>query len=303
MTEMNRITPKRLRPGSRIGIVAPAGPFNPEKFQEGIKSLENLGFVPVVPSRLSMVKGYLAGDDIHRASMIHRFFSDPSVDAVLCARGGYGSMRILPLIDYSVIRSHPKIFIGFSDITVLLTALYTRCAMVTYHGPVVTSLGVGSAQTGNALVSAISSRQPIVIKSKNGTVLNPGVAEGPVIGGNLTLLSHLVGTPYASQYDDHILFLEDCNESPYRIDRMLTQMRLSGCLDGIAGLFLGQFKNCGSPDTIREIIVDIFRDRDIPVLDGFDIGHERTNLTLPIGISARLETGPSRLSYLEPAVS
>ncbi|RTZ95109.1 MAG: LD-carboxypeptidase [Deltaproteobacteria bacterium] len=303
MTDLNRITPKRLRPGSRIGIVAPAGPFDENKFEEGIQALEKIGFVPVIPSRLSRKKGYLAGDDTHRVSMIHRFFSDPSVDAILCARGGYGSMRILPLLDFSVIRSHPKIFIGFSDITVLLTALYSRCAMVTYHGPVVTSLGAGSAQTGDALVSAISFRQRIVIKAENGFILNPGMAEGPVIGGNLTLLSHLVGTPYAPTYDGHILFFEDCNEPPYRIDRMLTQMRLSGCLDGIAGLFLGQFKDCGAMTTIREIIAEIFQDRNIPIMGGFDIGHGRTNLTLPIGISARLETGSRRLSYLEPAVS
>lgn len=303
MTDFNRIIPKGLQPGSRIGIAAPAGPFNTEKFAAGIKVLENLGFEPVVPSRLSTRKGYLAGDDTHRVSVIHRLFTDPSVDAILCARGGYGCMRILPLIDFSAIRRHPKIFIGFSDITTLLTVLYTRCAMVTYHGPVVTSLAMGSKQTGEALVAATSSRCRIVIEPENGFVLNPGVAVGPVIGGNLTILSHLVGTPYMPRYDGHLLFLEDCNEKPYRIDRMLTQMRLSGCLDEIAGLFLGQFKDCDSLDMIKEIVVDIFQDRDIPIMGGFEIGHERTNLTLPIGLSARLDTGSRQLSYQEPAIS
>jgi muramoyltetrapeptide carboxypeptidase len=195
------------------------------------------------------------------------------------------------------------LFIGFSDITVLLAVFYARCAMVTYHGPVVTSLGMGAIQTRKALASAVSSRRRMVIKPEDGFVLNPGKAVGPVIGGNLTILSHLVGTPYAPRYDGHILFLEDCNEKPYRIDRMLTHLRLSGCLDNIAGLFLGQFTDCGSLDTIKAIVTDIFHDKDIPIMGGFEIGHERTNLTLPIGLSARLNTRSRQLTYLEPSVS
>jgi muramoyltetrapeptide carboxypeptidase len=303
MANSNRIIPKGLRPGSRIGIAAPAGYYNVEKFEAGIKVLENLGFKPIVPSRLSTRKGYLAGDDAHRISVIHRLFADPSVDAILCARGGYGSMRILPLIDFSIIRHHPKIFIGFSDITALLTVFYTHCALVTYHGPVVTSLGRSAIETGETLVSAVSCRRRIVIKPENGFVLNPGKAVGPVIGGNLTILSHLIGTPYAPRYDGHILFLEDCNEKPYRIDRMLTQMRLSGCLNDIAGLFLGQFTDCDSLDTIKAIVTDIFHDKDIPMMGGFEIGHERTNLTLPIGLFARLNTRSGQLTYLEPPIS
>ncbi len=303
MANSNRVLPKRLRPGSRIGIAAPAGHYNIEKFEAGIKVLENLGFKTVVPSRLTARKGYFAGDDAHRISVIHRLFADPSVDAILCARGGYGCMRILPLIDFSIVRQHPKIFIGFSDITALLAVFYTRCAMVTYHGPVVTSLGMGTIQTGEALVSAVSSRRRMVIKPENGFVLNPGEAVGPVIGGNLTILSHLVGTPYSPRYDGHILFLEDCNEKPYRIDRMLTQMRLSGCLDNIAGLFLGQFTDCESLDIIKETVIDIFHGKDIPIMGGFEIGHEQTNLTLPIGLHARLNTHSRQLTYLEPSVS
>jgi len=295
--------PKRLQPGSRIGIAAPAGHFNAEKFAAGIQVLEGLGFETVIPSRLSMRKGYLAGDDTYRAAVIHRLFTDPSIDAILCARGGYGSMRILPLIDFSTIQRHPKIFIGFSDITVLLTVLYSRCNMVTFHGPVVTSLAMGSVKTGDALVAATSLSRRIMISPENGFVLKSGMAVGPVIGGNLTLLSHLVGTPYMPRYDGHILFLEDCNEKPYRIDRMLTHMRLSGCLDDITGLFLGQFTDCGSLEMIKDIFADIFQDRDIPIMGGFDIGHDRINLTLPIGLSARLDTNSQQLSYLEPAIS
>ncbi len=303
MPNSKPLIPKGLRPGSRIGIAAPAGHFNPDKFATGIKVLENSGFKPFIPSRLTTRKGYLAGSDIHRAEMIQRLFADPSVDAILCARGGYGSMRILPLLDFAAIRNNPKIFIGFSDITALLTVLYTRCALVTYHGPVVTSLGMASTRTGASLTAAVSCDQRITIEPQNGFVLKPGAAVGPVIGGNLTILSHLLGTPFMPRYDGHLLFLEDCDEKPYRIDRMLTQMRISGCLDGITGLFLGEFKDCGSIDMIKAIITDIFQDMTIPIMGGFNIGHGRTNLTLPIGLLARLDTESRLLSYQEPAVS
>lgn len=303
MLNSNPLIPKSLHPGSRIGIAAPAGNFNPDKFAAGINVLENHGFEALIPSRLTTRKGYLAGSDSHRAEVIQRLFADPSVDAILCARGGYGSMRILPLLDYTAIRRNPKIFIGFSDITALLTVLYTHCSLVTYHGPVVTSLGTSSPQTGAALTAAVSCDRRIIIEPENGFVLKQGAAVGPVIGGNLTILSHLMGTPFMPRYDEHILFLEDCDEKPYRIDRMLTQMRLSGCLDGIVGLFLGDFKNCGSPEIIKAIVADIFQDREIPILGGFEIGHGPTNLTLPIGLSARLDTRTRQLSYQEPAVS
>ena len=305
MPNLKPLIPKSLRPGSRIGIAAPAGHFNPDKFVAGIKVLEDHGFEPFIPSRLITRKGYLAGGDIHRAEVIQRLFADLSVDAILCARGGYGSMRILPLLDYAAIRRNPKIFIGFSDITALLTVLYTHCSLVTYHGPVVTSLGMASPQTGAALTAAVSCDRRIVIEPEpqNGFVLKQGAAVGPVIGGNLTILSHLVGTPFMPRYDGHILFLEDCGEKPYRIDRMLTQMRLSGCLHGIVGLLLGEFKECGSLDMIKEIVADIFQDMEIPIIGGFEIGHGRTNLTLPIGLSAKLDTRSRQLSYQEPAIS
>ena len=303
MPNLKPIVPKSLRPGSRVGIAAPAGHFNPDEFAAGIKALENLGFKPFIPSRLTTRKGYLAGNDIHRAEVIQRLFADPSVDAILCARGGYGSMRILPLLDYAAIRHNPKVFIGFSDITALLTVLYIKCFLVTYHGPVVTSLGMASPQTGAALTAAISSDRKIVIQPPNGFILKQGVAVGPVIGGNLTILSHLLGTPFKPRYEGHILFFEDCDEKPYRIDRMLTQMRLSGCLNGIAGLFLGEFRECGSPDVIKEIVTDIFKDMEIPIMGGFEIGHGRTNLTLHSGLSAKLDTRSRQLSYQEPPIS
>lgn len=212
-------------------------------------------------------------------------------------------MRILPLLDYAAIRRTPKVFMGFSDITALLTTLYLRCGFITYHGPVITSLGKASISTRTAMNRAITGDQPLVFRPKNGFVLKSGVATGPVIGGNLTILTHLLGTPFAPRYDGHILFLEDCNEKPYRIDRMLTQLRLSGSLDGIVGLFLGQFKSCGPLDTVKAIVDDIFQDQGIPIMGGFDIGHKRTNLTLPIGLPARLDTQMGQLAYLAQGVS
>lgn len=303
MSRIDLKRPKALHPGSRIGIVAPAGPFDPGRFEKGIEVLERQGYEPVIPDGLATRKGYLAGSDTHRAEIFMRFFTDSSIDAVWCARGGYGAMRILPLLDYAAIGQNPKIFIGFSDITALLLTLYQRCGLVTYHGPVITSLGEGSTSTRAFLAQIITGGKEMAIAPTNGFVVHPGESVGPVIGGNLTLLSHLMGTPFMPDYDGHILFIEDCGEKPYRIDRMLTQMRLSGCLDGIAGLLLGCFTDCGSSSDIAKIVADCFKDRDIPIMGGFDIGHERNNLTLPIGLTARLSTDTGCLSYQEAAVS
>jgi muramoyltetrapeptide carboxypeptidase len=210
-------------------------------------------------------------------------------------------MRILPFLDFETIQTHPKIFLGFSDISVLLAMLYDRCGLVTFHGPVVTTLAKATEKTIMAMKTALTSDAPLVMIPEDGLVIKPGVCSGLVTGGNLTTLCHLVGTPYAPNFRGKILLLEDVGEMPYRIDRMLTQMKLAGCFNEIAGLILGTFKECGQLNEIVGIFNTIFEDADIPILAGFDVGHGEHNLTIPMGLAATLDTHKKRLLFHEPA--
>jgi len=289
--------PARLSPGDTIGIVAPAGPFDRETLERGIGSLKDLGFEVFAPPGLLDANGYLAGSDQHRARFINQLFADKSVDAIICARGGYGSIRILSLLDYQMIAANPKVFIGFSDITVLLTVLADRCGLATFHGPVVTSLADAPAATRDSLLRAVSSDTKLEIRGSGGLTISPGSVAGIVTGGNLTTLCHLIGTPYAPNFTDKILFLEDRGEAPYRIDRMLAHMKLAGCFEQLAGIALGSFENCGPLDDIYNIVAETFRYKPFPILAGLDVGHGKINLTLPLGVEATLEADHHSLSY------
>jgi muramoyltetrapeptide carboxypeptidase len=295
------IRPPRLRPGDTIGITAPAGPFDPEKFMKGKTVLETMGFHTCYDESIFQKHGFLAGTDIRRADQVNRLFADSSVRAIVCARGGYGSMRILPYLDFKTIQTHPKIFLGFSDISVLLTILYDRCGLVTFHGPVVTTLANATEKTIMAMKTALTSNAPLELIPGDGTVIKPGVCSGILTGGNLTTLCHLVGTPYTPNFKGKILLLEDVGEMPYRIDRMLTQMKLAGCFNDIAGLILGAFKECGQLNEIVEIFDNIFDDLNIPILAGFGIGHREHNLTIPMGLGATLDTEKKQLLFHESA--
>jgi muramoyltetrapeptide carboxypeptidase len=297
----NITLPGRLGSGARIGIVAPAGPFDDDTFGRGIRMLEEMGFKVVVPPELLDPRGYLAGSDKRRARFVNQLFADKSIDAIVCARGGYGSIRILQLLDYETIVRNPKVFVGFSDITVLLNVLLDRCGLATFHGPVVTSLADASEATRNALVQAISSDARIEIRLPEGTAVKPGLGTGPVCGGNLTILCHLVGTPYMPEFSGRILLLEDRAEAPYRIDRMLVHMKLAGCFEDLAGIVLGSFEDCGSMDTILSIVSDVFAPHSIPILAGLDAGHGKNNLTIPLGVEATLDADRHILSYRQAA--
>ncbi|MDH4204777.1 MAG: LD-carboxypeptidase [Desulfobacteraceae bacterium] len=295
------VRPPRLKPGDTIGIVAPAGPFDPEKFMKGKTVLESMGFRTFFDEGIFQKHGFLAGTDIQRADQVNRLFADPSVQAIVCARGGYGSMRILPFLDFETILKHPKIFLGFSDISALLSVLYDQYGLVTFHGPVVTTLANATEKTIMAMKTALTSDAPLELIPEDGRVIKPGVCSGILTGGNLTTLCHLVGTSYAPNFRGKILLLEDVGEMPYRIDRMLTQMKLAGCFNGIAGLILGAFKECGHLNEIVEIFDNIFEDADIPISVGFDLGHGKHNLTIPMGLGAMLDTDKKRLLFHEPA--
>ena len=295
------IRPPRLKPGDTIGIVAPAGPFDLEKFMKGKAVLESMGFQTFFDEDIFQKHGFLAGTDSQRLEQVNRLFADPCVQAIICARGGYGSMRILPFLDFEAIQTHPKIFLGFSDVSALLSVLCDQCGLITFHGPLVTTLAKATEKTIVAMKTALTSDVPLVLIPEDGQVIKPGVCSGLVTGGNLTTLCHLVGTPYAPNFKGKILFFEDVGEMPYRIDRMLTQMKMAGCFKEIAGLILGTFKDCGQLNEIVGIFNTIFEDANIPILAGFNMGHGEHNLTIPMGLGATLDTDKKRLLFHEPA--
>jgi muramoyltetrapeptide carboxypeptidase len=295
--DMDKRNFPRLKPGDCIGIVAPASPFEETDFYAGIRILENMGFRVKFPEGIFSRSGYLAGSDVDRAAQVNTAFADSAVQAIVCARGGYGSMQILPYLKYAAIRRHPKLLMGFSDITALLAALYLRSGMVSCHGPVVTTLMHAGPKTLESVFNILTLNAWPAIHLEKGVVLSPGKASGPVICGNLTTLCHLVGTPFQPKLNGHILILEDTGEKPYRIDRMLTQMKLAGLFNGLCGLGVGTFENCGEAQEFLEIIVRIFGPFHIPILAGFDIGHGSDNIAVPFGFKAVLDADQQMLTY------
>jgi muramoyltetrapeptide carboxypeptidase len=206
-------------------------------------------------------------------------------------------------LDFELIQKNPKIFVGFSDISALLTVLYSKCRLVTFHGPVVTTLGSATQATKTAMFSALSSDTSFEVNAKNGITIKPGLAKGPVLGGNLATLCHLVGTPFEPSLEGHILLIEDRGEAPYRIDRMLTQMKMAGCFEGLAGVALGSFEACNGMDEIFKIVDQIFTGNTVPILAGFEIGHGKTNITVPIGLEATLNTDRQSIFFHEAATA
>jgi muramoyltetrapeptide carboxypeptidase len=301
MPLMTVVKPTALSPGATIGIVAPASPFQKDELEQGVGILRDMGFNVRLAEGLFDVRGYLAGEDHLRAAQLMAMFSDDTVDAVMCARGGYGSIRILPLLDYELVRAHPKPFVGFSDITALHHAFFMKSGMVTFHGPVACTLGKDETFSRSALRQALCGHLPTILADKGVHSILPGTAEGRLAGGNLTILCHLLGTPYAPSFKGCILFIEDCGEALYRIDRMLMHMKLSGCLEGVTGIMLGSFKDCGPEADICNLVASVFDDRVIPITAGWPAGHAESNLTLPLGIRARLDADKGELVLLECA--
>jgi muramoyltetrapeptide carboxypeptidase len=295
------IRPPRLKRGDTIGIVAPASPFDPEVFFQGLRILESMGFQTRVPEEIYEKDGYLAGSDEHRAGLVMRLFEDQGVNALVCAKGGFGSLRILPLLDFDIIRQNPKVFLGHSDITALLAAVTARSGLVTFHGPLLTTLARAPETTCRSLLTAVSSGAVIELKPTRGVVLKAGRASGRMIGGNLTTLCHMLATPFEPRFESCILLLEDRGEALYRIDRMLSQMVLAGCFKRLAGLVLGSFEGCGSLDGVFKIFAEHFKDIAVPILGGFDLGHGQQNLTIPFGLKATLDADKQILAFDQPA--
>lgn len=256
--------------------------------------MEGLGLKVVVPRAVFNRHGYLAGTDDQRAEAFNRLAVDPDIKAIVCARGGYGSLRLLDLLDFEAFAQNPKIFVGFSDVTALLAALIRHCRCVVFHGPMAATV---TGPDADSLQQALMA--PDAPQLRGRLALRPGMAAGPVVGGNLTTFCHLLGTAFEPKLDRVIWFIEEKGEATYRIDRMLTQMKLAGRLDGLAGVILGRFTDCGDPAVIYRLVADIVPD--IPIMAGLDAGHGTPNLTLPIGLEAVLDAGACTLRYQRAA--
>lgn len=294
--------PRALKPGDTIGIVAPASPFDRRSFDKGTRVLKSMGFNLVIPDDIFVKNDYLSGLDQQRADLLNRLFGDPDIDGIICARGGYGTLRILPLLDEDAIARHPKAFIGFSDITVLLGFLVQRCRMVAFHGPTVTTLANADRLTRDRLLAALTDPTALSLSAASNHVIRSGSATGKLHCGNLTVLCHLTGTPFQPDFSGGILLIEDRGEAPYRIDRMLTQMLLAGRFDGLAGLALGTFTDCGPTEAVHRIVADRLGGLNIPILAGFNVGHATANMTLPVGLPVRLDTEMGALTFAGSAV-
>ncbi len=309
------LTGKKLQWGDTIGLIAPAGVIREEgAIQRAAAETERMGFRVKLGRSVHGHYGYLAGDDASRAADINDMFRDDTVDAIICLRGGYGAMRLLDRIDYDLIRRNPKIFMGFSDITALHIALLERAGLVTFHGPMAASNwadGPLEPFTKEQMFRALMNGAPL------GDIPNPpdfprqtvvhGVCEGQLVGGNLSLVASLLGTPWELDAKGRILFLEEIGENTYCVDRMLTQLRLSGKLEDCAGIVLGNFNNCQVEYeqfgcTLEEVVRDVIVPCGKPVFSGLRCGHCRPNLTLPFGVMCRMDAEKCTLTALEAAV-
>ena len=291
------VLPRRLVAGDIIGVVAPSSPFDKASLDKGIEAIHQMGFGTRIDPQAYAGDGYLAGTDAERADQLNAMFGDPEVRAVMCARGGYGALRILDRLDYALMASYPKPLIGFSDATALHQAVYKRCGMATFHGPTVTTLGRSNQAGRRSWFQALTRVQMQSIAMPRADFLIPGVAEGVLVGGNLTVLSHLIGTPFWVPLNAKLLFIEEVGEAPYRIDRMLFQMKMAGLLEGLAGVVLGGFERCGQLGIIHQMARTFFEEQDIPVAAGLPMGHGHNNLTIALGALARLDSGSGELSF------
>jgi muramoyltetrapeptide carboxypeptidase len=315
----NLIKPARLNTGDKIALVTPGSYITDEEKQESIDNLRNLGFNVDYSDRLMQKNGYFSATDEERAADLNEMFERKDIQGIMCARGGYGCARILPYLDYELIRDNPKPFIGFSDVTALHYAIYKNSRLITFNGPVgVSTFSQFSVNNFNDVLLEPKDNLELA-NSLNDNNYNPygittiaeGRAEGELIGGNLSIVVSLIGTDYDIDYSDKIVFLEEFTEEPYRIDRMLTQMLQAGKFKNAAGIALGVFKMCESDETnpsfknsfsLMEVIKDRLGNLGIPVVYGLSFGHVVDKFTLPFGIKAELNTGTNQLKLLEAGV-
>ncbi|KAA0930247.1 S66 peptidase family protein [Streptomyces apricus] len=308
MRELTR--PRRLVAGSRVAVVAPSGPVPEERLQAGLDILRGWDLDPVVaPHVLDRHErfGYLAGADADRAADLQAAWCDPSVDAVFCARGGYGVQRMVDLLDWDALRAAgPKVFLGFSDITALHEAFATRLGLVTLHGPMAAGIDfVKNARAQDHLRATLFEPESVrTITSAAGRALVPGRATGVLFGGCLSLLTAELGTPHARPAAvGGLLCLEDVGEEPYRLDRHLTQLLRAGRFDGVAGILLGSWEGCGPYGQVRDLLLDRLGGLGVPVAEEFGFGHAEGAPTIPFGVAAELDSEAGTLTLHGPALA
>ncbi|MBT2412718.1 LD-carboxypeptidase [Streptomyces sp. ISL-12] len=306
---MNGLTrPARLGPGARVAVVAPSGPVPEERLQAGLDVLRGWDLDPVVAPHVLDRHGtldHLAGDDADRAADLQAAWCDPAVDAVLCARGGYGAQRLVDLLDWDAMRAAgPKVFVGFSDITALHEAFAVRLGLVTLHGPMAAGVDfLKNARAQEHLRATLFAPETVRQIVSDGTPLVPGRAQGVTLGGCLSLLAAELGTPGARPgARGGLLCLEDVAEEPYRLDRCLTQLLRAGWLEGVQGVLLGSWVGCGPADQLRALFLDRLGGLGVPVAEDFGFGHCVAALTVPFGVTAELDADAGTLTLDQPAL-
>ncbi|MBU0730723.1 MAG: LD-carboxypeptidase [Proteobacteria bacterium] len=303
-TAPDLILPDRLKRGDTVGIAIPAGPIiREDEFATGVRLLTDMGYKVRIPPDYKRMNSYLAGTDKERAAELNSFFADPEIKAIVAARGGYGSLRIVADLDMASIKRNPKIIIGFSDICVLLTAIHRNTGLVTFHGPMLSTLQRLNSHFHESFFSMLAKPDPQTIKPSGLEILIKGSARGKLVGGNLTNLLHLLATPFELSWENCILFLEDVNESSYRVDRILTHLKHAGRLDSVRGLILGTFENCDNMENIWARAMELFGDTNIPIWANFPTGHGENNQILPIGVEAEMDGATGKLKFLGPCIA
>jgi muramoyltetrapeptide carboxypeptidase len=314
------IKPARLRKADLVGLIAPGGHTSDGAIDKAVKNIETLGFRVKPGANLREIHGNYAGPVQQRLDDLHAMFADPEVKAIWCIRGGSGCISLLAHLDYKLIRANPKVLLGYSDITALHLAIHRHAGLVTFHGPVAAS--TMSDYSSEHMLAVLMDPQPsytipMALENSRRAIEAPhfamrtvhgGVATGPLMGGNLSLVSALAGTPYAADYRNSILFLEEVNEAPYRIDRWMTQLDLSLGFAKAAGVMIGICEECGPEHEDVSLTLDQTFDLHlqplkIPAVTGYSIGHIRNQFTIPMGLRATLDTERQTVTLLEPAVS
>ncbi|MGH7773547.1 MAG: S66 peptidase family protein [Candidatus Binatia bacterium] len=302
---MPPLKPPCLKKGAKIGVLAPAGSVQDGQLNAGVNALLRAGFDVELAKGIRERKGYLAGDKEKRARALLDFFQREDVEAVFCARGGFGSIQLLPLLDAKVIHFRPKIFVGYSDVSILLNWLLQKCGLVVFHGPMVTmEIAQGLEGRSEDFFWGTLLGEKRQWKVRVAETVRPGVVEAEMLGGCLSTIVTTLGTPYEIETKGKILFLEDIGERPYRIERMLTHLQMAGKLEGIAALVFGSFTDCEGEGEreVEEIIQELFHDVSYPVVAGLAAGHGEENLLLPFGVKMRLDGKARVLSMLESPV-
>ena len=299
------VRPRHLVEGDVVRVIAPSSPFDSSEFEAGIAVLESWGLKPRWREDITERRAYLAGTPERRAEEIHEAFEDPDCAAIFCVRGGYGLTTVLPLLNPALIAANPKIVVGCSDVTVLLAWLNSEAGMTAIHGPMVGGLGRGSDSEGTERLRSIlmSSAKPGELKSAEsdayGWCIAPGTARGPAVGGSLSMLAALCGTPWQVATAGCVLFLEDVGERPYRVDRLLTQLAGAGMLDEVNGVVFGDMVRCSDGDDLswRHAVDRVFRSRSVPVLGGVPFGHSQPNLAFPLGVDVDVDVAAGRVRF------